>query len=304
MFTRKNFRFLLQSLPIILAVVLLLSGCATQDSTTEKPDSTATPVPSATLVPKATMAPEQKIESSPTSIPIATALPADQPLEALASILGNLVNIRSGPGTTYPVLQTLAYGESAPALGFNEGRSWVQIELADGKQGWVSADLVDVTNAENIKTVTEITAPSTAADTEQQAVQEPSTSLPENTEQAAVQEPSTFPTAASEQTAVQEPSTSPVENTEQTAVQEPPVPADVSASRGNTVDAFQCANGCAEPPDPSCTIKGNVNSKGERIYHVPGGAFYNRTDINPSEGDLWFCSAADAQAAGFRPSQR
>jgi hypothetical protein len=67
---------------------------------------------------------------------------------------------------------------------------------------------------------------------------------------------------------------------------------------------FQCTGGCATPPDPSCAIKGNVNSSGERIYHVPGGAFYNRTDINPEEGDRWFCTEAEAQAAGFRRSQR
>ena len=67
---------------------------------------------------------------------------------------------------------------------------------------------------------------------------------------------------------------------------------------------FQCDGGCATPPDPSCAIKGNVNSSGERIYHVPGGAFYDRTDIKPEEGDRWFCTEAEAQAAGFRRSQR
>lgn len=68
--------------------------------------------------------------------------------------------------------------------------------------------------------------------------------------------------------------------------------------------AFQCVGGCAVAPDPSCSIKGNVNSSGERIYHVPGGQFYSRTDIKPEEGDRWFCTSAEAQAAGFRPSQR
>ncbi|WP_315968179.1 sunset domain-containing protein [Priestia megaterium] len=47
----------------------------------------------------------------------------------------------------------------------------------------------------------------------------------------------------------------------------------------------------------SCSgqIKGNKNSK---IYHVPGGAYYDRTQDNI----VWFCSEADAQAAGYRKS--
>lgn len=46
------------------------------------------------------------------------------------------------------------------------------------------------------------------------------------------------------------------------------------------------------------TIKGNIN-KGKKIYHVPGGAYYDRTD--PEE---WFFTEEEAQAAGYRPSSR
>ena len=53
-----------------------------------------------------------------------------------------------------------------------------------------------------------------------------------------------------------------------------------------------------------CRIKGNINSKGERIYHVPGGEFYERTKIDPSKGEQWFCSEAEAKAAGWRRSKR
>ena len=67
---------------------------------------------------------------------------------------------------------------------------------------------------------------------------------------------------------------------------------------------FECIGGCATLPDPSCVIKGNVNSKGEKIYHVPGGSFYDRTDIKPEEGDRWFCTAEEARNAGFRASER
>jgi hypothetical protein len=46
--------------------------------------------------------------------------------------------------------------------------------------------------------------------------------------------------------------------------------------------------------------KGNINSKGERIYHVPGGRSYANTVIDPTHGERWFCSEAEAQAAGWR----
>ena len=47
------------------------------------------------------------------------------------------------------------------------------------------------------------------------------------------------------------------------------------------------------------TIKGNINSKGEKIYHVPGGAYYDRTDP-----EAWFFTEEEARAAGYRPSKR
>ncbi len=53
-----------------------------------------------------------------------------------------------------------------------------------------------------------------------------------------------------------------------------------------------------------CRIKGNISSKGERIYHVPGGRFYERTRIDASKGERWFCSEAEAEAAGWRRSRR
>jgi hypothetical protein len=53
-----------------------------------------------------------------------------------------------------------------------------------------------------------------------------------------------------------------------------------------------------------CVIKGNISQSGERIYHVPGGAFYDRTIISVTKGERWFCSEAEARAAGWRRSRR
>lgn len=58
------------------------------------------------------------------------------------------------------------------------------------------------------------------------------------------------------------------------------------------------------PPDPSCTIKGNISQAGKKIYHLPGGAYYDKTVIDTAAGERWFCSEAEAQAAGWQKSKR
>jgi hypothetical protein len=57
----------------------------------------------------------------------------------------------------------------------------------------------------------------------------------------------------------------------------------------------------AEGQQPNgCLIKGNINGKGERIYHPPGCRYYAATMIDPKRGERWFCSEAEAVAAGWR----
>jgi micrococcal nuclease len=52
-------------------------------------------------------------------------------------------------------------------------------------------------------------------------------------------------------------------------------------------------------------IKGNISySTGEKIYHVPGGYYYDDTVIDEAKGERWFCTEAEAVAAGWRKSKR
>lgn len=55
-----------------------------------------------------------------------------------------------------------------------------------------------------------------------------------------------------------------------------------------------------DAPDPACPIKGNINSKGVRIYHTPWSRSYKRTKISVQHGERWFCDEAEALAAGWR----
>jgi len=49
--------------------------------------------------------------------------------------------------------------------------------------------------------------------------------------------------------------------------------------------------------------KGNVSTRGERIYHLPGQKYYDETRIIASHGERWFCSEEEARAAGWRRSR-
>ena len=48
-----------------------------------------------------------------------------------------------------------------------------------------------------------------------------------------------------------------------------------------------------------CPIKGNISANG-RIYHAPWSPWYSRTRVNLRKGERWFCSEAEAVAAGWR----
>jgi len=59
-------------------------------------------------------------------------------------------------------------------------------------------------------------------------------------------------------------------------------------------------SGGTEGAPEGCLIKGNINSKGDRIYHVPGSRSYGPTKINEARGERWFCSEEEARQAGWR----
>ena len=54
-----------------------------------------------------------------------------------------------------------------------------------------------------------------------------------------------------------------------------------------------------------CVIKGNISfSTGEKIYHMPGQEYYNKTAVDESKGERWFCTEEEAQNAGWRKSKK
>ncbi len=66
-----------------------------------------------------------------------------------------------------------------------------------------------------------------------------------------------------------------------------------------------------EPGSPTaalladCRIKGNISQDGgDRIHHLPGQEFYDVTKIDPTYGERWFCTEAEARAPSWRKSKR
>lgn len=59
-----------------------------------------------------------------------------------------------------------------------------------------------------------------------------------------------------------------------------------------------------EAPQVACDIKGNIAADGEKIYHLPGGVYYDRVKVDLAQGDAWLCSEESAVHGGFRRSSR
>lgn len=90
-----------------------------------------------------------------------------------------------------------------------------------------------------------------------------------------------------------------------TPVPPTPTPIPPSPTPTPTTPTFSgCPGGCTYHP-PDCDIKGNISYEtGEKIYHVPGGEYYDATVIRPEYGERWFCTEEEAIVAGWRRSKR
>ncbi|WP_237061146.1 thermonuclease family protein [Loktanella sp. M215] len=75
-----------------------------------------------------------------------------------------------------------------------------------------------------------------------------------------------------------------------------------AAQMQNPAD-YRAARKAAPAATGSCQIKGNI-SGGGHIYHMPGQENYAATRISTARGERWFCTEAEARAAGWRAARR
>ncbi|MBI3577452.1 thermonuclease family protein [Candidatus Gottesmanbacteria bacterium] len=71
----------------------------------------------------------------------------------------------------------------------------------------------------------------------------------------------------------------------------------------NTTNTTNPTNAIQKTPSGSCVIKGNISTTGDKIYHTPGCGSYDKTVIDESTGERWFCTEEEAVAAGWRKAK-
>ena len=120
---------------LVLLVLTVVVGCG--PAPTPEPTATATPPPPApppTDTPMPTDTP-----SVPTPVPSPT--PTPQP-EAVVAV--DILNLRAGPGTNYDIHTMMEEGPTLKVVARTEANDWLKVVTADGREGWVSAEMVTV----------------------------------------------------------------------------------------------------------------------------------------------------------------
>lgn len=135
---------------LLASAVLLAAGCTGDEVAvlptatlapivSLTPRATATPVPSVTPLPSATFTPSTTpTDAPPTLTPSPTLTP-----QVLGSVFSlNDVNMREGPGVTFPAASALRPGTGFIVVASDESGGWFNVRLEDGQEGWISATLV------------------------------------------------------------------------------------------------------------------------------------------------------------------
>jgi hypothetical protein len=53
------------------------------------------------------------------------------------------MNVRSGPGTAYPIVATATQGQAFAVTGRSNDGTWLEVDLTNGQVGWIAAALVE-----------------------------------------------------------------------------------------------------------------------------------------------------------------
>ena len=132
-----------------------LAGCGGMGAQAT-PLPTRTPLPTFTPTMAAAAQPAEPQPVEPQPAEPQPAEPAENPTETPTStpqiaqlVLNDLVNIRSGPGTSYGLVGSGQQGNIFRITGKNSDGSWWQIDY-NGQAGWVFGQLVAVTGGETV----------------------------------------------------------------------------------------------------------------------------------------------------------
>jgi uncharacterized protein YraI len=118
---------------LVLLALTIVAGCGPAPT----PEPTVTPTPTSPLPPTDT--------PMPTDTPVPTPVPSPTPTsEPEAVVAVDLLNLRAGPGTNYDILTMMEEGTKSTVVGRTEANDWLKVVIADGREGWVFAEMVTV----------------------------------------------------------------------------------------------------------------------------------------------------------------
>lgn len=111
-------------------------------SSAATPAATASPTAFPTLLANSPSPgwPSATVTRPPSSTPGSSPSPTPRPV--MATITTQVLNVRGGPGTNYPIIGQVLQGERYPILARNAAGTWWRIDF-DGVPGWVYAALVE-----------------------------------------------------------------------------------------------------------------------------------------------------------------
>lgn len=141
----------------VAALLLLLLGTACTNIYTPTPSmATATLPPLATFTPRYTATPVPSVTQRPTltQTPSVTPVPPTAsntptptptpPVIGQVSSAQSTVNMREGPGVTFPAIVGVVNNTDLIVLAANEEETWYNVRLEDGTEGWIAANLISV----------------------------------------------------------------------------------------------------------------------------------------------------------------
>jgi len=85
------------------------------------------------------------------------AAPASPVLKVEGKVIAYGLNVRTGPGTAYPIIGGLSRGDTVEVVGKNTAGTWLRIAYS-GQEAWIAAAYVDLTGS--LAAVPEVSAPS------------------------------------------------------------------------------------------------------------------------------------------------
>ncbi len=129
--------------PVEPTEVPAVEPTASEETAAPQEASPTVEAPTATLAPTEIPATATQ-ETAATSTPAPSLTPTELPVLTGVVDAQQTINVRQGPGTNNPVVTTLEPGAEVRVLGRNSDGSWINIQLDDGTEGWVSAELLEV----------------------------------------------------------------------------------------------------------------------------------------------------------------